>query len=107
MKRHNNKYWKREKEYISLLMELDRLYDTSFDYKRWKRTSNSEIDQIRRKLRFKFYHLYYGWYNTAPKHYRKQLNRSRRKESKNTLRRELQGYEVSYNDNYKDASWYW
>lgn len=41
MKRHNNKYWKKEKEYISLLMELDRLY------------------------------------------------------------------EVSYNDNYKDASWYW
>lgn len=105
MKKHNNKHWKREKEYISLLMELDRLYDT-LGFK--ARDNNSEIDRVKRKLRYKFYGLYDGWYSTAPKHFRKHLNRCRRKKSKKTLKKELQGYEVSYDDNYKDASWsYW
>lgn len=104
MKRHNNKHWKKEKYYISLLMELDRLYDIS-DFK--NRKHNSEINRVKRKLKYNFYGLYYGWASTAPKRYRKQLNRCRRKKSKNTLKRELQGYQVSYDDNYKDGPWYW
>lgn len=102
MKRYNNKHWKKEKYYISLLMELDRLH-----YLYGWRTSNSEIDRVKRKIKNEFYGLYYGWGSTAPKRYRKQLNRCRRKKSKNTLKRELQGYQVSYDDNYKDGPWYW
>lgn len=102
MKRHDNKHWKREKYYISLLTELDRLHDLCG----WL-SSNSEIDRVKRKLKYEFYGLYYGWTSTAPKKYRNQLNRCRRKKSKNTLKRELQGYQVSYDDNYKDGPWYW
>lgn len=106
MKRHNNKYWKKEKEYISLLNQLDLLCDIHPVF-RWRISGDSQIERIRRKLRLDFYGLYYGWTNTAPKHYRKYLNKKRRKSSKNTLRRELMGYDVSYDNNYKDASWYW
>lgn len=71
------------------------------------RDSSSEINRVRKKLRYKYYNEYYGWHHTAPKHYRKYLNRVRRKQSKKTLRREIMGYDVVYTDNYKDASWYW
>jgi hypothetical protein len=106
--RYKNKHWIREKEYISLTDELDRLLDISSNHKKFEINSSSEVEYIRRKLKHKFYDIYYGWYNTAPKHHRKYLNRKRRRSNRNILKRESIGYDyVAYNDNYKDASWYW
>lgn len=107
--KHGNNYWEREKEYISLLRYDAYLYSTaprSTRY-RWRINPNSEIDRVKNKLRYKFYNEYHGKYRTAPKWYRKMLNRQQRAKSKQTLYRELQGYDVCYEDNYRGCSWYW
>jgi hypothetical protein len=102
--KHGNKHWEREKEYISLLKEYEYLHTTISVY-HWCR--NREVDRVRKKLRYKYYNEYYGMYNTAPKWYRKMKNKIQRAKSKQTLYRELQGYDVCYEDNYKDCAWYW
>ncbi len=106
MSKHTNKYWLREKEYISLRLEEDYLYHTLSRY-RWRTLPNKRLSEIEGKLEHKFFNEYRGKYRTAPKWYRKMLNRSQRAKSKQTLYRELQGYDVSYEDNYKDCAWYW
>lgn len=104
--KHGNKHWEREKEYYSLLKYQDYLYYTA-PRDRWKIAPNREIDSVERKLKHKYYNEYYGKYNTAPKWYRKMKNRIQRAKSKQTLYKELQGYDFCYEDNYKDCAWYW
>ena len=98
MNKHHNKHWLREKEYRS----LKNLYYSDFYC-----TRTSTEAEIEERLYSKFWNKYCGHYHTAPKHYRKTLNRTQRSKSKQTLIRELNGYDVSYDDNYKDCSWYW
>ena len=54
---------------------------------------------------------FYEWnvyYNSAPKHYRKMLNRGRRAYNKQILVKILKGIDAEFYDNYKDAAWsYW
>lgn len=58
--KHNNKYWLKEKFYISLQKEEDSLYNTVS----WRHGGrSSEIESI---LRQKFYGKYCGRYNSAP-----------------------------------------
>lgn len=102
--KHGNKHWEREKEYYSLLKEYEYLHTTISVYY-WN--GNSKVDTVRKKLKNKYYNRYYGKYNTAPKWYRKMKNRIQRAKSKQTLYKELQGYDVCYEDNYKDCAWYW
>jgi hypothetical protein len=98
MNKHHNKHWLREKEYRS----LKNLYYSDFYC-----TRTSTEAEIEERLYSKFWNKFCGHYHTAPKHYRKTLNRTQRSKSKQTLIRELNGYDVSYDDNYKDCSWYW
>lgn len=98
MNKHNNKHWLREKEYRS----LKNLYYSDFYC-----TKTSTEAEMEARLYSKFWNEMCGFYHTAPKHYRKTLNRIQRAKSKQTLIRELNGYDVSYEDNYKDCSWYW
>lgn len=102
--KHGNKHWEREKEYYSLLKEYEYLHTTISVY-HWD--GNSKVDAVRKKFKNKYYNEYYGMYNTAPKWYRKMKNRIQRAKSKQTLYKELQGYDVCYEDNYKDCAWYW
>jgi len=106
MSKHTNKHWLREKEYISLVREEHHLYSTLCRY-RWRITPNQRLAEVDEKLKQKFFNESRGKYRTAPKWYRKVLNRSQRAKSKQTLYRELQGYDVSYEDNYKNCAWYW
>jgi hypothetical protein len=98
MSKHNNKHWLREKEYRSLKNSY---------YSDFYCTGSSTEAEIEERLYSKFWNEMCGFYHTAPKHYRKTLNKIQRAKSKKTLIRELNGYDVSYEDNYKDCSWYW
>lgn len=112
MSKHTNKHWLREKEFISLETEYSNLWDTlqrSAFPRRWGRIMpNTRVEEINRKFRYKFYDEYYGHWHTAPKHYRKTLNRIQRARAKQTLYKMLNGDEnVNFEDNYKDCNWYW
>lgn len=98
MSRHGNKHWIREKEYYSLKRIY---YDLYYPY------SSTAESEIGRRLHYKFYDEFCGFFNTAPKRYRKALNRIQRAKAKQALFRELDGHEVCYEDNYKDCAWYW
>jgi len=107
MSKHTNKHWLREKEFISLNQELDHLYDTSPRTRFRRVIPSTRMAEINGKLEHKFFNEYRGKYKTAPKWYRKMLNRSQRAKSKQTLYRDIKGYDVCYEDNYKGCSWYW
>ena len=105
--KHLNKHWLREKEYISLKKELDELYYT-IPMVRWRRLPHARVCEINRKLDYKFYNEEHGWYHTAPKWYRKMKNRIQRAKSKNTLYKIINiSDDYTFEDNYKDAPWYW
>lgn len=104
--KHGNKKWEKEKEYYSLLKELEYLYDVAIRGEIFH-LSNREIDRVQRKLKHKYYDKYHGIYDTAPRWYRKMNNRIQRAKSKQTLYKELQGYDVCYEDNYRGCAWYW
>lgn len=106
MKRYTNKHWIKEKEFISLIREMDFLYKLLPRYK-WRVVDDSRISHIERELYDKFYYRYLGKYKSAPKWYRKMLNRKQRHKSNNTLYKQLNNLNVSYEDNYKDSGWYW
>ena len=107
MSKHTNKHWLREKEYISLKKEFDRLY-YSITRPRWSRPQNSRLDEITEKINQKFYNEDNGRFNSAPWWYRNMLNRRQRAKSKRALHRIMKGDEnYIFEDNYKDAPWYW
>ena len=98
MKRYNNKHWLKEKEYYSLKL----LY---YDF--YYLTGSSIESELKRRLYSTYYNKYLGFYNTAPKHYRKFLNRRQRFKSKSALRAILNGENIEFDDNYKDCNWFW
>ena len=94
--KHGNKHWEREKLFRALRIEfLSR--DVSESRDAW---ISSYLDNN-----------FYEWnvyYNSAPKHYRKILNRGRRAYNKQILVKILKGIDAEFYDNYKDAAWlYW
>ena len=96
--KHLNKKWLLEKEYLSLKRED---YEIPFSFE--KTTRESEIEN---RLLHKFYNKEYC--GSAPKNWRKYLNQTQRAKSKQTLIKQLNGYQIEFIDNYKDASWwYW
>lgn len=103
MSKHTNKYWLREKEFISLEMEYDFLYSISRNRMTFQESRFSEIS---RKLNHKFHIEYNG--RSAPKWYRNMLNRKQRSKSKSTLSKlPMIDYDYIFEDNFKDSSWYW
>lgn len=98
MGKHGNKYWLREKEYRMLKSAYYDLYYLS---------SSPAESEIGRRLHFRFYDEFCGFFNTAPKRYRKMLNRRQRARSRQSLRRLVEGKDAIFEDNYKDCSWYW
>jgi len=107
MSKHTNKHWLREKEYLSFKTEDSALYD-SLPRCRYRILPNTRVEEINRKFRYKFHNEEYGKYNTAPKWYRKMLNRIQRAKSKQTLYKVINiDDDFVFEDNYKDASWYW
>lgn len=107
MSKHANKHWLREKEFISLKIEHDYLYDTTPRTHYWRRIQTTRLEEINRKFLYKFYNEYRGKWNTAPKHYRKSLNKIQRAKSKQVLRKVLSGKEPCFEDNYRGCNWYW
>lgn len=108
MSKHTNKHWLREKEYISLKKEHDYIYDSTPRYPKWSRPQNSRLCEINERLRQKFHNEYNGYFNSAPWWYRNMLNRAQRAKSKQVLHRIMKGDEnYIFEDNYKDAPWYW
>jgi hypothetical protein len=107
MSKHLNKHWIREKEFISLNLELDFLYDSNIGPHGFRfRVSNSRISEIDNKLIAKFYNEYHGRYRTPPKHYKRLLNKRLRAKSKMTLFKL-----INISDNYvfedrPDGSWW-
>lgn len=98
MSRHGNKHWLREKEYYVLKKIYYSIYFSD------KTSISSDID---RRLNSKFWNEFCGFFNTAPKKYRKHLNRRQRAKAKNALHSLMKGKEISFEDNYKDCNWYW
>ena len=108
MSKHTNKHWLKEKEYLSLKEEYESLYD-SLPRCRWRILPNSRVDEINRKFLYKFYNEDYGHRYSAPKWFRKMLNKTQRAKSKQTLYKivNIEG-DYIFDDNYKDAAWlYW
>lgn len=98
MKRHFNKKWLLEKEYLLLKVE-----DNAIPWSRLRTTREAEIES---RITHKFYYKEYS--RKSPKSFRKLRNRSQKERSKQTLIKILKGYDIEFNDNYKDASWwYW
>jgi hypothetical protein len=108
MSKHTNKHWLREKEFISLEMEYDYLCNSLPRARRWGRSlPNTRLEEIDRKLLYKFYNEHHGHWNTAPKHYRKMLNKIQRAKAKQILHKILDGKEPCFEDNYRGCNWYW
>ena len=98
MKRHFNKKWLLEKEYLLLKVE-----DNAIPWSRLGTTRSAEIES---RITHKFYYRQYG--KNSPKSWRKLRNRAQRAKSKQNLIKILKGYDTEFNDNYKDANWwYW
>ena len=94
MKRHFNKKWLLEKEYLLLKVE-----DNAIPWSRLRTTREIEIEN---RITHKFYYKEYG--KNAPKSFRKLRNRSKKAKSKQTLINILKGYDVEFIDNYKDVN---
>ena len=101
MRKHNNKYWLKEKEYLSLESEY-RSLDT-----RWPYMKTTRMSEVERKFLYKFFDLRFVY--NAPKWYRKLLNQEQRSKQKRILYQIINvNGDLNFEDNYKDASWrYW
>ena len=101
MKKHKNKYWLKEKEYLYLKREY-----RSFD-RGWPYMESTRMSEIERKLLYKFYYEEYNW--GAPKWFRKELNQTQRARQKRILYQIINVKDdLTFEDNYKNASWlYW
>jgi hypothetical protein len=67
-----------------------------------------------KKLRNKLYQDFYDWFaycGTAPQWYRRMLNRKRKFSHKHTIYLIKNDYldwdNATFDDNYRDSSWYW
>jgi len=117
MRKFENKHLKREKEYLSLLEELEYLRKLEGNVSQWKTFNRgSEFDslksnyiKIKERLVKKFYNEYCGWIHTAPHHYRNMKNRKQRYLSKKEIKKWIKDseQEMKFEDNYSDCSWYW
>jgi hypothetical protein len=86
------------------------MYIENQDYHYYRqRYSDSRYMEIERKLLYKFYNEYYGVWHTAPREYRKSLNKRQRSADKRVLRKiKMCGdYVYLFNGNYKNRNWYW
>lgn len=109
MSKHTNKHWLREKEYYSLKIEYDQIWKNLITI-RWRPImTSSRYEEIRRKFYYKFYNEFYGYGQSAPKHYRKYLNKQQRAKSKRNLYNIVyKDKEICFEDNYKNAAYnYW
>ncbi len=68
-----------------------------------------EYSEIKYQLEANHYDRFYRWYASAPKSFRKILNKSQRAKAKNILHNiYYKEKEMEFEDNYKSASWlYW
>ena len=105
MKKYTNKYWLREKEFISLIIEEDYIYSMIGGY-RYRIIPNQRLVEIKEKLHQKFYNEYVRRNYDSPKWYKKIQKRTHRYKSKRNLNMELCGYDVLY-DSYKCGNRYW
>ena len=100
MKKHNNKYWLKEKEYLFIKREY-----RSFD-RRWPYMESTRESEVERKLLYKFYYDEYRC--GVPKWYIKLLNQAQRSKQKRILYKIINVNEdLNFEDNYKDAAWWW
>jgi hypothetical protein len=99
LSKHLNKHWLYEKEYFSLYDEY-----ISYDTCGFILETTREYE-IYNRLINRFYNLYKM--RNAPKSFRKIRNKSQKAKSKQTLIKILKGYNIEFNDNYKDAFWYY
>lgn len=118
MRKFENKHLRREKEYLSLLEELEFLIDLeSKGFNKW-RTFNRDCEfnslkssyiRIKQRLVRKFYNEHCGWKHTSPHFYRNMKNRKQRYLSKKEIRKWIRDSEneMIFEDNYSDCSWYW
>lgn len=106
MSKHSNKYWLKEKEYISLKIESDSLWNERCYYRNYVKSVREE--EICRKFLYKFFEMEHHYLKTAPKWYRKHLNQIQRTKQKRVIYKIVNGkYDYVFEDNYKDAPWYW
>ena len=112
MRKFENKYIKRAKEYLSLLKELEYLREFHFEEIFRYRSSNSlksQYNKIKKRLKTEFYNEYCGWYHTATHFYRNMKNRKLRYKSKKIIKNWMVDTEkeIIFEDNYSDCSWFW
>lgn len=116
---NRNKHFKREKKLRSLITELNNLRDISYEYTRsYSRYRLEEkdvhpqvlsrINQIKDILEQEF-HNQWNHYGAAPHWYRNKLNRKQRHQMKNKIRNWVlnEDSDLVFEDNFKDAGWYW
>ena len=109
MSKHTNKHWLREKEYISLKIEHSIIWkEFSYSWKCRGYSTDSRMGEIRIRLK-NFYNEERGQYRTAPHWYRNMLNRRQRAKSRIVLYKTImiEDYDYVFQDNYRDAPWYW
>ena len=99
MSKHLNKHWLYEKEFISLHNEYYSYDSCGF------RLETTREREIYSRITNKFYNLYKM--RNAPKSFRKVRNKSQQAKSKQILIKILKGYDTEFEDNYKDAFWYY
>lgn len=105
-----NKYYLRDKHFLSLIRESDYILKSIYTFSNTKlnRLKSTRLDEIEEILIQRYYNEYRGKYNTAPKWYRKILNKRQRLKSKRKIELEVNGHDdTCYDDNYKGCSWYW
>lgn len=111
MSRHTNKYWVREKEFISLKNEQSHLWITlpkaAINRIFGRPMPSTRLKEVERKLRNKFYDEYHGRWHTSPRCHRKMLNKIQRAKSKQTIHKILRGDSVVFSDGYRGCNWYW
>lgn len=104
--------WHSKDEYINIVPT----YYFEIKYRKVYRTQikvesvliEQELAELENYLISNNYYDLYGC-STAPKHYRKMLNVSRRRFNKQKVKllESNQDIDINFDNNYKDASWYW
>jgi len=107
--KHNNKYWIREKEFRSLLREINFIIDSKLYRYYSDRKTNSKVVELESIIYTK-YNMYFGkLYTTIPKPIRRGIHKSIRSRSKNEIKKYItDGKDILINniDYKKDNSKY-